>query len=33
MQGITFVLAVFMPGKYRKAFVFNFNFSVWMNTF
>jgi len=22
-----------MPGKYREAFAFNFNYSVWMNTF
>jgi len=23
----------FMPGKYRKHFIFSFNYSVWMNTF
>jgi len=22
-----------MPGKYRKAFIFNFNYRVWMNIF
>jgi len=33
LQGIYFISVESMPGKYRKVFVFNFNYSVWMNTF
>jgi len=34
LWGTYFILVESMPGKYRKAFVFNFNCSVWwMDTF
>jgi len=33
LQGIYFILVKSKPGKYEKAFVFYFNYSVWMNTF
>jgi len=33
LQGTYFILVESMPGKFRKYFVFNFNYSVWMNTF
>jgi len=33
LQVTYFKLVESMPGKYRKAFVFNINYSVWMNTF
>jgi len=32
IQGIYFVLVESMPRKYKKASVFNSNYSVWMNT-
>jgi len=33
LQGTYFMLVESMPGNHRKAFVSNFNYSVWMNTF
>jgi len=35
LQGTYFILVKSMPDKYRKAFIFYFNFnnSVWINTF
>jgi len=33
LQGTYFMLVESMPAKYRKIFVFNFDYSVWMNTF
>jgi len=33
LQVTYFKLVESMPGKYRKAFVFNINYSVSMNTF
>jgi len=32
LQNAYFICVESMSGKYRKAFVFNFNYSVWMNT-
>jgi len=33
LHGIYFILVESMPGEHRKAFVFNFDRTVWMNTF
>ena len=33
LQGTYVILVESMPGKYRKVCVFNFNYSVRMNTF
>jgi len=33
LWGTYFILVEPMPGKYRNVFIFNFNCSVWMNTF
>jgi len=33
LQGTYVILVEYMPGKYRKTFVFNFTYGVWMNTF
>jgi len=33
LQGTYFILVESMPGKYRKGFVFKFDYSVRMNTY
>jgi len=33
LQRTYLILVESMPGKYRKGFIFNFNYSVWTNTF